>query len=51
MKKRYGVLLATMILAFLLSTIPAAKAQMVTGKRMTDFAKVFGLEKNPSGDP
>lgn len=29
---------------------PAARAQMVTGKDMTDFAVVFGLDKNPPGD-
>jgi hypothetical protein len=38
-------------LAVLISlNMPVVRAQMVTGRRMTDFDKVFGLDKNPAGD-
>lgn len=37
-------------LTLLLASSPFATAQMVTGRGMTDFAKVFGLDKNPPGD-
>ena len=43
-------LLSTMSIALLVSGGLAANAQMVTGTRMTDFAKVFGLDKNPAVD-
>lgn len=41
---------AVQIVLMLLFGITPLSAQMVTGKGMTDFAKVFGLDKNPPGD-
>ncbi len=45
--RMYMIAIVTMLL---LSGAPAVMSQMVTGRGMTDFDKVFGLDKNPPGD-
>src|SRR5579871_6126110 len=51
MRSPSRIYLALAVLAALLPYAALiARAQMVTGRRMTDFDKVFGLDRNPSGD-
>ncbi|HET6387170.1 MAG TPA: hypothetical protein VFJ58_27595 [Armatimonadota bacterium] len=47
LKLRGAFVLAALTIGMLLIGHRAARAQMVTGSQMTDFAKVFGLDHNP----